>query len=88
METKKMLKLTEYKVKSIKDNVDFLIDAEIAELDIVHPNDMIDNKRLKVESCKVIRKRLTEVYALIEKIEEQEKVDIVNLEVLIDESML
>ena len=88
METKKMLKLTEYKVKSIKDNVDFLIDAEIAELDIVHPNDMIDNKKAKVSSCKVIRKRLTEVYALIEKIEEQEKVDIVNLEILIDESML
>lgn len=88
MGTKKMMKLAEYKVKSIKDNVDFLIDAEIAELDIVHPNDMIDNKKLKIAACKIIRKRLTEIYALTEKIEEREREDIINIENLIDESML
>ena len=88
METDKILKLTDYKVKSVNEQVAFLLDAETEELDIVHHNDMIVNKKLKVAACKIIRKRLTEIYALIEKIEEQEKVDIVNLEVLIDESML
>lgn len=88
METDKILKLTDYKVKSVNEQVAFLLDAEKAELYIVHPYDMIDNKKLKVAACKIIRKRLTEIYALTEKIEEQEKVDIVNLEVLIDESML
>jgi hypothetical protein len=88
METDKILKLTDSKIKSVTEQVAFLIDAEKAELDIVHPYDMIDNKKLKVAACKIIRKRLTEIYALTEKIEEQEKIDIVNLEVLIDESML
>lgn len=88
METDKILKLTDSKVDSLKEQISFLLDSEKAELDIVHPNDMIYNKKLKVVACKIIRKRLTEIYALIEKIEEQEKVDIVNLEVLIDESML
>jgi hypothetical protein len=88
METDKILKLTILKVNFIKKHIDSLLDAEKAELDIVHPGDLIDNKKLKVAACKMIRMRLTEVYALIEKIEEQEKVDIVNLEVLIDESML
>jgi hypothetical protein len=88
METDKILKLTILKVNFIKKHIDSLLDAEKAELDIVHPNDLIDNKKLKVAACKMIRMRLTEVYALIEKIEEQEKIDIVNLEVLIDESML
>lgn len=88
METDKILKLTILKVNFIKKHIDSLLDAEKAELDIVHPGDLIDNKKLKVAACKIIRMRLTEVYALIEKIEEQEKVDIVNLEVLIDESML
>jgi hypothetical protein len=88
METDKILKLTDSKIKSVTEQVAFLIDAEKAELDIVHPYDMINNKKLKVAACKIIRKRLTEIYALTEKIEEQEKIDIVNLEVLIDESML
>ena len=88
METDKILKLTDYKVKSVNELVAFLLDTETAELDIVHPNDMLNNKKLKVAACKVVRKKLIEIYALIEKIEEQEKVDIVNLEVLIDESML
>jgi hypothetical protein len=88
METDKILKLTILKVNFIKKHIDSLLDAEKAELDIVHPGDLIDNKKLKVAACKMIRMRLTEIYALTEKIEEQEKVDIVNLEVLIDESML
>ena len=88
METDKILKLTDSKVKSVTEQVAFLLDAEIAELDIVHPNDMIDNKKLKVAACKIIRKRLTEIYALTEKIEEREREDIINIENLIDESML
>jgi hypothetical protein len=88
METTKLWKLIDSKIQSTKEQTDFILDADVAELDIVHPNDMLDNKKLKVAACKIIRKRLTEIYALTEKIEEQEKVDIVNLEVLIDESML
>ena len=88
METDRLLELTDAKVKSVNELVAFLLDTETAELDIVHPNDMLNNKKLKVAACKVVRKKLIEIYALIEKIEEQEKVDIVNLEVLIDESML
>ena len=88
METDKILKLTDYKVKSVNEQVAFLLDAETAELDIVHPNDMIDNKKLKVAACKIIRKRLTEIYALTERIEEREREDIINIETLIDESML
>ena len=88
METAELWKLIDLKLQSTKEQTDFILDADVAELDIVHPNDMIDNKKLKVAACKIVRKKLTEIYALIEKIEEQEKVDIVNLEVLIDESML
>ena len=88
METDKILKLTDYKVKSVNEQVAFLLDTETAELDIVHPNDMIDNKKLKVAACKIIRKRLTEIYALTEKIEEREREDIINIETLIDESLL
>ena len=88
METDKILKLTDYKVKSVNEQVAFLLDAETAELDIVHPNDMIDNKKLKVAACKIIRKRLTEIYALTETIEEREREDIINIETSIDESML
>ena len=88
METNRLLELTDTKVKSVNEQVAFLLDAETAELDIVHPNDMIDNKKLKVAACKIIRKRLTEIYALTEKIEEREREDIINIENLIDESML
>lgn len=88
METAELWKLIDSKIQSTKEQTDFILDADTAELDIVHPNDLIDNKKLKVAACKIVRKRLTEIYALVEKIEEQEKVDIVNLEVLIDESML
>lgn len=88
METSKLWKLIDSRLQDTKEQTDFILDADAAELDIVHPNDMLDNKKLKVAACKIVRKRLIEIYALIEKIEEQEKVDIVNLEVLIDESML
>ena len=88
MDTAKLWTLIDSRLRDTKEQTDFIIDADTAELDIVHPNDLIDNKKLKVAACKIVRKKLTEIYALIEKIEEQEKVDIVNLEVLIDESML
>ena len=88
METDKILKLTDSKVKSVNEQIAFLLDAETAELDIVHPNDMIDNKKLKVAACKIIRKRLTEIYALTEKIEERERGNIINIESMIDESYL
>ena len=88
METDKILELTDKKVKSVKEQIAFLLDAEKAELDIVHPCDLIDNKRIKVAACKIIRKRLTEIYALVEKIEEMEREDIINIETSIDESML
>ena len=88
METDKLLQLTDSKVKSVKEQLAFLIDAEKAELDIVHPGDMIDNKKLKVAACKIIRKRLTEIYAMTEKIEEYERFNLQTLESLIDESML
>ena len=88
METDKILKLIDYKVKSVNEQVAFLLDAETTELDIVHPNDMIDNKKLKVAACKIIRKRLTEIYALVEKVEEMEREDIINIETSIDELML
>ena len=88
METDKILELTDKKVKSVKEQIAFLLDADTAELDIVHPNDLIDNKKLKVAACKIIRKRLTEIYALTEKIEERERKDIINIENLIDESYL
>ena len=88
METDKILKLTDSKFKSLNEQIAFLLDAETAELDIVHPNDMIDNKKLKVAACKIIRKRLTEIYALTEKIEERERENIINIESMIDESYL
>ena len=88
METDKILELTDKKVKSVKEQIAFLLDAEKAELDIVHPCDLIDNKKIKVAACKIIRKRLTEIYALVEKIEEMEREDIINIETSIDESML
>ena len=88
METAKLWKLIDSRLQDTKEQTDFILDADTAELDIVHPGDMLDNKKLKVAACKIVRKKLTEIYALVENIEEQEKVDIVNLEVLIDESML
>ena len=88
METAELWKLIDLKLQSTKEQTDFILDADTAELDIVHPDDLIDNKKCKVAACKIVRKKLTEIYALVEKIEEQEKIDIVNLEVLIDESML
>lgn len=88
METDRLLELTDAKVKSVNEQVALLLDADTAELDIVHPNDLIDNKKLKVAACKIIRKRLTEIYALTEKIEERERENIINIENLIDESML
>ena len=88
METTKLWKLTDSTLRETKEQTDFILDAEKAELDIVHPNDLIDNKKLKVAACKIVRKKLTEMYALISKIEEKEKEDIVNIESMIDESML
>lgn len=88
METLKLWRIANATIQSIKDKTDFILDADTAELDIVHPGDLIDNKRCKIDACKAARKKLTEVYALIEKIEEQEKEDIVNIEISIDESML
>lgn len=88
METAELWRLIDSRLQDTKEQTDFILDADAAELDIVHPGDMIDNKKLKVAACKIVRKKLTETYALTEKIEEQETVDIVNLEVLIDESML
>jgi hypothetical protein len=88
METDKILKLTILKVNFIKKHIDSLLDAEKAELDIVHPDDLIDNKKLKIAACKMIRMRLTEIYALVEKVEEMEREDILNIETSIDESML
>lgn len=88
METDKLLKLTDSKVNSVKEQIAFLLDAEKAELGIVHPYDMIDNKKLKVAACKIIRKRLTEIYAITEKIEEYERFNLQTLESLIDESIL
>ena len=88
METAELWKLIDLKLQSTKEQTDFILDADTAELDIVHPNDLIDNKKLKVAACKIIRKKLTEIYALVEKIEEQEKEDIINIENMIDESML
>ena len=88
MKKNKILKLTDSKVNSVKERVFFLLCAEKAELDIVYPYDIIDNKKLKVAACIIIRKKLTEIYALIEKIEEVEKEDIINIENLIDKSYL
>ena len=88
MDTAELWKLIDLKLQSTKEQTDFILDADVAELDIVHPNDLIDNKKLKIAACKIIRKRLTEIYALTEKIEEREREDIINIETLIDESML
>ena len=88
METAELWKLIDSILRETKEQTDSILDADVAELDIVHPNDKLNNKRYKIVTCKIVRKRLTEIYALVEKIEEREKVDIVNLEVLIDESML
>lgn len=88
METGKLWRLINSRLRDTKEQTDFILDADVAELDIVHPNDLIDNKKLKVAACKIVRKKLTEIYALIEKIEEQEKEDIINIESIIDESML
>ena len=88
METVKLWRLINSRLRDTKEQTDFILDADVAELDIVHPNDMIDNKKLKVAACKIVRKKLTEIYAIIEKIEEQEKEDIINIESMIDESML
>ena len=88
METRELWRITNATIQSIKEKTDFILDADVAELDIVHPGDLIDNKRCKIDACKVVRMKLTKVYSLIEKIEEREKEDIVNIETLIDESML
>ena len=88
METAKLWTLIDSRLRDTKKQTDFILDADTAELDIVHPNDLIDNKKLKVAACKIVRKKLTEIYALIEKIEEQEKENIINIESMIDESML
>lgn len=88
METAEIWRLINSRLRGTKEQTDFILDADVAELDIVHPNDMLDNKKLKVAACKVVRKKLTEIYALIEKIEEREKEDIINIESMIDESML
>ena len=88
METAELWRLINSRLRETKEQTDSILDADIAELDIVHPNDLIDNKKLKVAACRIVRKKLTEIYALIEKIEEQEKEDIINIESMIDESML
>ena len=88
MKAAELWKLIDLKLQSTKELTDFIQDANIAELNIIHPNDLIDKKKLKVAACKIVRKKLTEIYALIEKIEEQEKGYIINIESTIDESML
>ena len=88
MQRDRLLEIAYEKANTVKEQVAFLIDAEKAELDIVHPCDLIDNKKIKVAACKIIRKRLTEIYALVEKIEEMEREEIINIETSIDESML
>ena len=88
MKTEEIWRLINLRLRDTKEQTDFILDADVAELDIIHPNDMLDNKKLKVAACKVVRKKLTEIYALIEKIEEREKEDIINIESMIDESML
>ena len=88
METVELWRLINSRLRDTKELTEFLLDADTAGLDIVHPNDLINNKKLKVGACKIVRKKLTEIYALIEKIEEREKEDIINIESMIDESML
>lgn len=88
METAELWKLIDSKIQSTKEQTDFILDTDTAELDIVHPNDMIDNKKLKIAACKIVRKNIFEIYELIGKIEEVENKDIVNIEISIDESML
>jgi hypothetical protein len=88
METAELWRLINSTLRSTKEQTDSILDADIAELDIVHPNDMIDNKNLKIAACKIVINKLVVIYALIKKIEEREKEDIVNIESMIDESML
>ena len=88
METAELWRLINSRLRDTKELTEFILDADTAGLDIVHPNDLINNKKLKVAACKIVRKKLTEIYALIEKIEEREKEDIINIESMIDESML
>ena len=88
METAELCRLINSRLRDTKEQTDFILDADTAELDIVHPYDMIDNKKLKVAACKIIRKRLAEIYAITEKIEDYEKFNLRTLENLIDESML
>ena len=88
METRELWRLINSRLRDTKEQTDSILDADVAELDIVHPDDMLDNKRHKIMTCKIVRKKLVEIYALIEKIEEVENKDIVNIEISIDESML
>ena len=88
MKAAELWKLIDLKLQSTKELTDFIQDANIAELNIIHPNDLIDKKKLKVAACKIVRKKLTEIYALTDKIEEREREDIINIENMIDESML
>lgn len=87
METRELWRLINSTLRSTKEQTDFILDADVAELDIVHPNDLIDNKKLKVAACKIVRKNIFEIYELIGKIEEVENKDIANIEISIDESM-
>ena len=88
METAELWRLIDSRLRDTKEQTDLILDAEKAELDIVHPCDLIDNKKLKVAACKIIRKKLAEIYALVEKVEEMEREDIITIETSIDESML
>src|SRR5574344_51042 len=79
METAELWRLINSTLRSTKEQTDSILDADIAELDIVHPNDMIDNKNLKIAACKIVTNKLVVIYALIKKIEEREKEDIICL---------
>lgn len=88
MDKEKLLKLTAEKNEIIKSLINDLQDSEQTIQDVVHPQDIIDKKRIDRSRIRLIKKLLVDLYSIIDKLDDDAKRCIVRLQLLIDESYL
>ena len=88
MEEEKLLKLADEKNKLIGSLIKDQQGSEKSDLDVVHPQDIIDKKRIDRARLRLIKNLLIDLYSIIDKLEDDTSNEIIKFQLLIDESYL
>lgn len=88
MNKEKLLKLADEKNKLIGSLIKDQQGSEKSDLDVVHPQDIIDKKRIDRARLRLIKKLLADVYSIIDNLEDDTSNEIIKFQLLIDESYL